>query len=203
MREQVQAQAMRQQQQPQQGPQTRPQPQQRVSQRPSVQNQERAKKPSQNETQGRGTSVLEFFHMTGGKAKKLTLSLTIGGVVLHLSEKEGDVLKSITFALSRTELISLSREIEFCVMGVRKPTPNNDSGRAPIVEFFHYNKNGQYKKLAVEAFEDGGIALVLRQGEKGLVPDGIVFALSRAEAIHLMEELKLLFELTRNYLPVE
>jgi hypothetical protein len=211
---QEQAQAMRQQ-QPQTRPLKRPQPQQRV-QRPSVQTQSqsqervnqrpsvqgRVKKPSQT-SQVRGITALEFFHMTGGKAKKLTLSLTIGGgVVLRLSEKEGDVLKSITFALSRTELVSLSREIEFCLMGVRKPTPN-DNGRAPIVEFFHMGKNGQYKKLAVEAFEDGGIALTLKQGEKGLYPDGIVFALSRAEAIHLMEELKLLFELTRSYLPVD
>jgi hypothetical protein len=46
----------------------------------------------------------------------------------------------------------------------------------------------------VEVFEDGGLALVLREGERGRIPDGIVFSLSRAEAIHLVEELKLLFQ---------
>jgi hypothetical protein len=203
MKEQAQAMRPAQQHQQQRPPQTRPQTQQRASQRLSVQNQERVKKPSQA-SQVRGTTALEFFHQTGGKSKKLTLVLAIGGgVVLRLLEKEGDVLKSITFALSRTELISLAREIEFCVMGVRKPTPNNDSGRAPIVEFFHMGKNGQWKKLSVEILPDGGIVLSLRQGEKGQPSDGIVFALSRAEAIHLAEELRLLFELTRAYLPVE
>ena len=77
-------------------------------------------------------------------------------------------------------------------MGVVKPTPNG-SGRPPVVEFFHYSNNGQYKKLSVEVFSDGGLALVLRQGEKGKPSDGIVFSLSRAEAIHLQEELRLLF----------
>jgi hypothetical protein len=89
-------------------------------------------------------------------------------------------------------LITLSREIEFYLLGVAKTTPNG-SGRASIVEFFHANSNGQYKKLAVEIFKDGGIALVLKQGERGTPADSIVFALSRAEAIHLIEELKLLF----------
>ena len=46
----------------------------------------------------------------------------------------------------------------------------------------------------MEVFEDGGLALVLREGEKGRIPDGIVFSLSRAEAIHLVEELRLLFQ---------
>jgi hypothetical protein len=78
-------------------------------------------------------------------------------------------------------------------MGVVKPTPKDGGGRASVVEFFHYSNNGQYKKLSVDIFRDGGIALVLRQGEKGIPSDGIVFALSRGEAIHLSEELKLLF----------
>jgi predicted ATPase len=73
-----------------------------------------------------------------------------------------------------------------------EPTANG-SGRSVVSEFFHYSNNGQYKKLSVEIFKDGGIALVLKQGEKGKPSDGIVFSLSRAEAIHLMEELKLLF----------
>jgi hypothetical protein len=119
--------------------------------------------------------------------------------MIRLSEKEGDGVKSIVFSLSRTELISLSREIEFYVMGVRQPTPNG-SGRPTVVEFFHANNNGQYKKLAVEVFEDGGIALILKQGEKGQVPDSILFSLSRAEAVHLQEELRLLFVYTRAYL---
>jgi hypothetical protein len=145
-------------------------------------------------SQGQEKPALEFFHASGeGRFKKLTLSISErGGVILRLSEKEGDALKSITFSLNRTELISLAREIEFCLMGVVKPTPNG-SGRASIVEFFHYSNNGQYKKLSVEVFSDGGLALVLRQGEKGKPSDGIVFALSRAEAIHLQEELRLLF----------
>jgi hypothetical protein len=64
-----------------------------------------------------------------------------------------------------------------------------------VVEFFHYNdQNGQYKKLSVEVFGDGGLALVLREGEKGKISDGVVFSLSRAEAIHLVEELRLLFQ---------
>jgi len=65
---------------------------------------------------------------------------------------------------------------------------------ASVVEFFHYNSdNGQFKKLSVDIFKDGGLALVLRQGEKGKPSDAIVFSLSRGEAIHLIEELRLLF----------
>jgi hypothetical protein len=145
-------------------------------------------------TQGQEKPVLEFFHQSGeGKFKKLTLSVSErGGVILRLSEKEGDGVKSIVFSLNRTELITLSKEIELFLMGVVKPTPKN-GGRASVVEFFHANSNGQYKKLSVEVFKDGGIALVLRQGEKGTPADGIVFALSRGETIHLQEELKLLF----------
>jgi len=147
-------------------------------------------------SQGQEQTVLEFFHQNGeGRFKKLALSVSQrGGVILRLSEKEGDgAVKSIVFSLNRTELITLSREVEFYLMGVVKPTPTNGSGRASIVEFFHYNQNGQYKKLAVETFQDGGLALVLRQGEKGTPADGIVFSLSRGEAIHLVEELRLLF----------
>ncbi|MCI4453589.1 MAG: hypothetical protein JHC25_01415 [Thermodesulfobacterium sp.] len=110
-------------------------------------------------------------------------------------------MRSIAFALNRTELITLSKELEFFLMGVVKPTPNNN-GRTPLVEFFHMGKNGQYKKLAVE-FGDGGLFLTLKQGERGLVPDAITFALSRAEAIHLEEELRLLFVYTRAYLVEE
>lgn len=149
----------------------------------------------QAQNQGQEKPALEFFHASGeGRFKKLTLSISErGGVILRLSEKEGDALKSITFSLNRTELISLAREIEFYLMGVVKPTPNG-SGRASVVEFFHYNdQSGQFKKLTVETFADGGLALVLRQGEKGKPSDGIVFSLSRGEAIHLMEELRLLF----------
>jgi hypothetical protein len=145
-------------------------------------------------SQGQEQPALEFFHAGEGKFKKLTLSVPQrGGVILRLSEKEGDALKGITFSLNRTELITLSKELELYIMGVVKPTPTNGSGRASIVEFFHYSNNGQYKKLSVETFSDGGLALVLRQGEKGTPADGIVFALSRAEAIHLQEELRLLF----------
>ena len=145
--------------------------------------------------QGQEKPVLEFFHASSeGRFKKLTLTVSQrGGVILRLSEKREDGVKSIVFSLSRTELISLSREIEFCLMGVANPTPKDGSGRASLVEFFHANKNGQFKKLSVEVFKDGGIALVLRQGEKGIPSDGIVFALSRGETIHLSEELKLLF----------
>ena len=146
-------------------------------------------------SQGQEKPVLEFFHKSGeGKFKKLVLAVSErGGVILRLSEKREDGVKSIVFSLSRTELISLSREIEFCLMGVVKPTPKDGGGRASVVEFFHANKSGQFKKLSVEIFKDGGIALVLRQGEKGTPSDGIVFALSRGEAIHLQEELRLLF----------
>jgi len=163
--------------------QTRPQTQQRATQRPS------------QTTQGQEKTVLEFYHSAngGGKFKKLTLTVSQrGGVILRLSEKREDGVKSIVFSLSRTELITLSRELEFYLMGVANSTPK-EGGRASVVELFHANKNGQYKKLAVEIFKDGGIALVLRQGEKGTPADGIVFALSRAETIHLMEELRLLF----------
>jgi hypothetical protein len=173
--------------------QTRPQ-------RPQARPQERVKAPSQTQTQptqGQSKTVLEFFHNANGEGryKKLILSVSErGGVILRLSEKEGDGVKSIVFSLNRTELISLAREIEFYLMGVVKPTPNV-SGRPTIADLFHYNdQSGQYKKLTVEVFEDGGLALVLREGEKGRIPDGIVFSLSRAEAIHLVEELKLLFQ---------
>jgi hypothetical protein len=145
-------------------------------------------------SQGQEKPVLEFFHQTGGKFKKLTLSVSErGGVILRLSEKREDGVKSIVFSLSRTELITLSKEVEIYLMGVVKPTPQN-GGRASVVEFFHYNSdNGQFKKLSVDIFKDGGLALVLRQGEKGKPSDGIVFSLSRGETIHLIEELKLLF----------
>ncbi len=173
-----------QQQQSQTRPQTRPQSQQRAPQG-----------SSQNQAQGQERPVLEFFHQSGeGKFKKLTLSISQrGGVILRLIEREGEAQKAVVFSLNRTETISLAREVEFYLMGVAKPTPTNGSGRPTIVEFFHASPNGQYKKLSVETFADGGIALVLRQGEKGKPSDGIVFALSRAEAIHLSEELKLLF----------
>ncbi len=173
--------------------QQRPTQQQTRPQRPQTQ---RTPQGSSQTTQGQEKPVLEFFHQTnGGKFKKLTLLISQrGGVIIRLSEKEGDgAVKSIVFSLSRTELITLSREIEFFLMGVAKPTPTNGGGRPTIVEFFHASPNGQYKKLSVETFADGGIALVLRQGEKGTPADSIVFALSRAEAIHLQEELKLLF----------
>jgi hypothetical protein len=152
--------------------------------------QARTQRPQAQATQGQ-QSVLEFFHLHQngngeGKYKKLTLSISErGGVILRLIEREGENQKSITFSLNRTETISLAREVEFYLMGVVKPTPN-----ASVVEFFHYSNNGQYKKLSVETFRDGGLALVLRQGEKG---NWIVFSLSRGEAIHLVEELRLLF----------
>jgi hypothetical protein len=157
----------------------------------------RPQRPQAQATQGQ-QSVLEFFHQNGngeGKYKKLTLSISErGGVILRLIEREGEGQKSIVFSLNRTELISLAREVEFYLMGVVKPTPNT-SGKPTVVDFFHYNdQNGQYKKLTVEVFEDGGLALVLREGEKGKIPNGIVFSLSRAEAIHLVEELRLLFQ---------
>ena len=160
--------------------------------------QVRSQRPQAQTTQGQPKPVLEFFHQNGngeGKFKKLTLSISErGGVILRLIEREGESQKAIAFSLNRTETISLAREVEFYLMGVVKPTPNG-SGKPTVVEFFHYNdQNGQYKKLAVEVFEDGGLALVLREGEKGRIPDGIVFSLSRAEAIHLVEELKLLFQ---------
>jgi hypothetical protein len=163
--------------------------------------QTRSQRPQAQATQGQPKTVLEFFHQNGngeGKYKKLTLSISErGGVILRLIEKEGDTQKSIVFSLNRTETISLAREVEFYLMGVVKPTPNG-SGKPTVVDFFHYNdQNGQYKKLTVEVFEDGGLALVLREGEKGKISDGIVFSLSRAEAIHLVEELKLLFQGTR------
>jgi len=145
-------------------------------------------------SQGQEKPVLEFFHKSSeDKFKKLVLAVSQrGGVILRLSEKREDGVKSIVFSLNRTELITLSKEVEIYLMGVVKPTPQN-GGRASVVEFFHYGNNGQYKKLSVDIFRDGGLALVLRQGEKGTPADSIVFALSRAEAIHLQEELKLLF----------
>jgi hypothetical protein len=155
----------------------------------------RSQRPQQA-TQGQPKPVLEFFHKAReDRHKKLVLAVSErGGVLLRLIEREGDGQKSIVFSLNRTELISLAREVEFYIMGVRQPTPNA-SGRPTVVDFFHYNdQNGQYKKLSVEVFEDGGLALVLREGEKGRLPDGVVFSLSRAEAIHLVEELKLLFQ---------
>jgi len=155
-------------------------------------------RPQQAQAQGQPKTVLEFFHQNGngeGKFKKLILSISErGGVILRLIEREGEDQKAIAFSLNRTELISLAREVEFYLMGVVKPTPNA-SGRPAVVEFFHYNdQSGQYKKLTVEVFEDGGLALVLREGEKGRISNGIVFSLSRAEAIHLVEELRLLFQ---------
>ncbi|MCI4454056.1 MAG: hypothetical protein JHC25_03795 [Thermodesulfobacterium sp.] len=173
-------------------------------QRPQAQtSQERVQRPSQAQTtQGQSQSVLEFFHAAGGnngngdgRYKKLVISISEkGGVILRLIEREGDGQKAIVFALNRTETISLAREVEFYLMGVVKPA-SNVSGRPTIVEFFHFNdQSGQYKKLSVEVFEDGGLALVLKEGEKGRLPDGIVFSLSRPEAIHMVEELKLLFQ---------
>jgi len=156
----------------------------------------RTQRPQHQAAQGQPQAVLEFFHKASeDKHKKLVLAVSErGGVILRLIEREGEGQKAIVFSLNRTETISLAREVEFYLMGVVKPTPNV-SGRPTIVEFFHYNdQSGQYKKLAVEVFEDGGLALVLREGEKGRIPDGIVFSLSRAEAIHLVEELKLLFQ---------
>ena len=159
--------------------------------------QVRSQRPQAQATQGQPKPVLEFFHTANGEGrfKKLILSVSErGGVILRLIEREGEGQKAIAFSLNRTELISLAREVEFYLMGVVKPTPNA-SGRPTVVDFFHYNdQSGQYKKLAVEVFEDGGLALVLREGEKGRIHDGIVFSLSRAEAIHLVEELKLLFQ---------
>lgn len=170
---------------------------QHQAQKPTQQaKQMRSQRPQAQTTQGQPKSVLEFFHkVSEDKYKKLVLAVSErGGVILRLIEREGDGQKSIVFSLNRTETISLSREVEFYLMGVVKPTPNV-SGRPTIVEFFHYNdQSGQYKRLTVEVFEDGGLALVLREGEKGRIPDGIVFSLSRAEAIHLVEELRLLFQ---------
>ncbi len=169
----------------QQQQQTRPQ-------RP--QNQQRTPQGSSQTAQGQEQSALEFFHQSGeGKFKKLVLSISQrGGVILRLSEKEGDAVKSIVFSLNRTELITLSREMELYLSGLAEGFADQ-RGRGYVVEFFHYGNNGQYKKLSVDIFRDGGLALVLRQGEKGKPSDGIVFALSRAEAIHLAEELRLLF----------
>ena len=161
--------------------------------------QQRSQRPQAQQAQavqGQPKTVLEFFHKASeDRYKKLVLAVSErGGVILRLIEREGEGQKAIAFSLNRTELISLAREIEFYLMGVVKPTPNV-SGRPTVVEFFHYNEtSGQYKRLTVEVFEDGGLALVLREGEKGRIPDGIVFSLSRAEAIHLVEELKLLFQ---------
>jgi hypothetical protein len=157
--------------------------------------QVRPQRPQAQATQGQ-QSVLEFFHKASeDRYKKLVLAVSErGGVILRLIEREGEGQKSIVFSLNRTELISLAREVEFYLMGVVKPTPNG-SGKPTVVGLFHYNEtSGQYKKLTVEVFEDGGLALVLREGEKGKIPDGIVFSLSRAEAIHLVEELRLLFQ---------
>jgi len=161
--------------------------------------QQRSQRPQAQQAQavqGQPKTVLEFFHKASeDRYKKLVLAVSErGGVILRLIEREGEGQKAIAFSLNRTELISLAREIEFYLMGVVKPTPNV-SGRPTVVEFFHYNEtSGQYKRLTVEVFEDGGLALVLREGEKGRIPDGIVFSLSRAEAIHLVEELRLLFQ---------
>jgi hypothetical protein len=156
----------------------------------------RTQRPQHTQAQGQPKTVLEFYHKASeDRYKKLVLAVSEkGGVILRLIEREGEGQKSIVLSLNRTETISLAREVEFYLMGVVKPTPNV-SGRPTVVEFFHYNdQNGQYKRLTVEVFEDGGLALVLREGEKGRIPDGIVFSLSRAEAIHLVEELKLLFQ---------
>ncbi len=162
-----------------------------------TQQQVRPQRPQQQQaTQGQPNPVLEFFHKTSeDKYKKLVLAVSErGGVILRLLEREGEAQRAVVFSLNRTETISLAREVEFYLMGVVKPTPNA-SGRPTVVGLFHYNESsGQYKKLTVEAFEDGGLALVLREGEKGRIPSMIVFSLSRAEAIHLVEELKLLFQ---------
>ncbi len=167
-------------QQPTRPQQTRPQTQ-------------RTPQGSSQTTQGQEKPVLEFFHQTNGKFKKLTINISQrGGVIIRLSEKEGEAQKAIVFSLNRTELITLSREMELYLSGLAEGFADQ-KGRGYVVEFFHYGNNGQYKKLSVDIFKDGGIALVLRQGEKGTPADGIVFALSRAEAIHLSEELKLLF----------
>jgi hypothetical protein len=158
------------------------------------QQQQRATQPSQT-SQGQEKPVLEFFHANGGdKFKKLALTISQrGGVLVRLSEKEGDgAVKSIVFSLNRTELITLSREVDLYLSGLVEGFADQ-KGRGYVVEFFHYSNNGQYKKLSVEIFRDGGLALVLRQGEKGTPADGIVFSLSRGEAIHLVEELRLLF----------
>jgi hypothetical protein len=161
--------------------------------------QHKAQQTTKQQTRPQRTqqaTVLEFFHKASeDRHKKLVLAVSErGGVILRLIEREGEGQKAIAFSLNRTELISFAREIEFYLMGVVKPTPNA-SGRPTVVEFFHYNEtSGQYKRLTVEVFEDGGLALVLREGEKGRIPDGIVFSLSRAEAIHLVEELRLLFQ---------
>ena len=174
----------------------RPQPQRPQTKTQAVRPQGPQAQAQAQATQGQPKTVLEFFHKASeDRYKKLVLAVSErGGVILRLIEREGEAQKAIAFALNRTETISLSREIEFYLMGVVKPTPNV-SGRPTIVEFFHYNEtSGQYKKLTVEVFEDGGLALVLREGERGRIPDGIVFSLSRAEAIHLVEELKLLFQ---------
>ncbi len=171
--------------------QQRPTQQQTRPQRP--QNQQRTPQGSSQTAQGQEKPVLEFFHQTNGKFKKLTINVSQrGGVIIRLSEKEGDGVKSIVFSLNRTELITLSREMELYLSGLAEGFADQ-KGRGYVVEFFHYGNNGQYKKLSVDIFRDGGLALVLRQGEKGTPADGIVFALSRAEAIHISEELKLLF----------
>jgi hypothetical protein len=113
----------------QQPTQTRPQSQQRASQKPS------------QPPQGQEKPVLEFFHQNGeDRFKKLVLSISQrGGVIIRLSEKREDGVKSIVFSLNRTELITLSKEVEFYLMGVVKPTPKN-GGRASVVEFFHANQ---------------------------------------------------------------
>ena len=150
---------------------------------------------SKDYSQGQEKPVLEFFHATNGEGKFKKLTLTVsqrGGVIIRLSEKEGDGVKSIVFSLNRTELITLSKEVELYLSGLVEGFADQ-KGRGYVVEFFHYSNNGQYKKLSVDIFRDGGLSLVLRQGEKGKPSDGIVFALSRGEAIHLTEELKLLF----------
>ena len=160
-----------------------------------MQQQQQRPQQTRPQTQAQGqAAALEFFHQVGGKFKKLALSVSErGGVILRLSEKREDgAVKSIVFSLSRTELITLSKEIELYLSGLVEGFADRE-GRGYVVEFFHYSNNGQYKKLSVDIFRDGGLALVLRQGEKGTPADGIVFALSRAEAIHLMEELRLLF----------
>ncbi len=171
--------------------QQRPTQQQMRSQRPQTQ---RTPQGSSQTTQGQEKPVIEFFHQTnGGKFKKLTLLISQrGGVIIRLSEKEGDGVKSIVFSLNRTELITLSREMELYLSGLVEGFADQ-KGRGYVVEFFHYGNNGQYKKLSVDIFRDGGLALVLKQGEKGTPADSIVFALSRAESIHISEELRLLF----------
>jgi len=161
--------------------------------RQPAQQQRASQRPSQP-TQGQEKPVLEFFHKSSeDKYKKFVLAISPrGGVIIRLSEKREDGVRSIVFSLSRTEMIALSKEVDLYLSGLVEGYADA-AGRGYVIELFHASPNGQYKKLSVDIFKDGGLALVLRQGEKGAPADSIVFSLSRAEAIHLAEELKLLF----------